>query len=1811
MSQNDKCLVIFKSIIKVVFLVLFSGGFNAFAQPAPPCTPAINCGDNLVCYSTFETFTDVALGPISFFVLPNHPRGQTPDLFIGNLRRGRFTGGFPFPFEGRQYAGIFTNGTTYREAISLPLKSALTAENDYTLSFRSQIAPDNQSNSTSVQLDVRLSDQPPCNSPPGDWNSCGIFNVSQLHSFDITSNGSWGLYFVNISLPAGSPDVDVLTFSCGGTAGGFILIDSINVFRSDLKINDGKADTTICEGDSIVLNSKINSDCYTNPNYLWTPAPGLSCTNCSDPIAAPIETTTYTITVTENGSVSKKSVTVIVEHKPKATGGGYYEACTGDSVQFEILNVKPGESISWSPTVGLSCTTCLDPWVTTTQLADLVYIAIISNDCGSKTLTYNLRHKLTPALASGGDQEICLGDIATIEGVIKFSRGAPIIGSMWVPWDPYLQDMFSMKTDVIGLPATKTYTLHVFNADGCSSSVDVEIVVNQPFDVDAGPDLYVCEGDDGQLNSNVSPFSLSTIRWLPNISYPTGYLSCFNCPNPWVQNVTVPRKYYLEVTTDKGCVSMDSVMVYPKDKPMTDAGPDQMICQGDDLQLYGQDQRISAGKPFYHLDSVAWTPSKYLTDPTIWNPQVLDIQETTDFCLTIYYSNGCNKTDCVKINVLESPGISAGPDISICPEDTDRLIGTRGIIKPLSVQWSPTTGLHNPNDLETDVSGLTTGTYTYTLTVTYPNGCVREDDVQVTVKQGMSVWVWSNATICQGEEVPLFAFAFPLDRPLFGGWPPHYYGPSHTYKWTPSTGLDRDDIFNPKATPNTTTTYTVVVASSWGCKTSGEVTITVNPLPTFSPAIDDPNLCLNECTDYRMITSGGVNNSDITYSWTMNGAPTNTVYPDANDNSKGEICPPSVFGSYNYQVTAEDKNTGCTFSFPTDIVINVRESPQIVDNTYEYCEGGSVKLTPTYLPITGLTYSWSPTTGLSCTTCPEPVANTSNTTTYQVTATNAYGCSTTKNIVVKVNKNPKVTMRSFYQTNDVSHLSNIHICEGEYLDFNPIVSSGTPGYSYQWQPANQTTAPNNNTTRAYPTSSGNFILTVTDSKGCIGLGGHYITVKDIPDVSLSASSTDLCQGESVTLTASSGTPGIYYSWSVSGTCNNPLTCSEITHVPTQTTTYVVTASTGNGCDKTASITVTVNPAPSNVTLTASSNTICEGEESTLTASDHPSYNYTWSPLGSITSNPTRNWVTVKPTTTTIYQVDVSVGIGGNCVETRNITIYVNPSPTVNITNNNPYDLCQGWGVRLYSDGSNDVVDYDWSPSNGSCSGTNCENYDVSPINNTNYVLTVKNNYNCTASDNIQIVVNPNPIARAGNDKVICEGDDVSIGGYATGSNPPYSYLWSPPQGIIGSNTNAYIQVNPYNTTTYTVTVEDSKGCKGTDDVKVTVIPNTNFVNNFNFENGLTPTGRGYFASEIDKESPWFRATGTPDLFDANYNDCDIRPLFDDCITAELLFPCVGIPCNHFGFEEDETDGNHRYAGVWFGVGYDPLGVLGGFDGIIPNGLDYIQIDNDYVGRLAVEGIETRLSQSLVSGTTYTISFSVSKAERGELSNFVNTKSANFVIKISAASRTTKSPSHAPTSATEIHSGSVSQTNGWYHVSFDYTPDTPNNQYLIIESTYSQEILDELKKLLNTISIPPRLKPSGIETFMYIDNVVIGEKCTPSGDIIGDESSQNSDADLEYQPNEASIANFTDGNQRMKLFPNPTSGELNIQLTTDSEEPAYVQVYSLDAKLVSERQVVNTTNNGITTINLSHLPQGIYYVELVQGEQVLRERIVVQ
>ena len=105
------------------------------------------------------------------------------------------------------------------------------------------------------------------------------------------------------------------------------------------------ADICLCDGESVTLGCESNA----NIGYTWSPADGLSCTDCPNPVASPTKTTTYTITPS-TGDCGSESVTVTVfPSANKPTISNLKETCGADKlkyvVSFEVTGNDPSDYI--------------------------------------------------------------------------------------------------------------------------------------------------------------------------------------------------------------------------------------------------------------------------------------------------------------------------------------------------------------------------------------------------------------------------------------------------------------------------------------------------------------------------------------------------------------------------------------------------------------------------------------------------------------------------------------------------------------------------------------------------------------------------------------------------------------------------------------------------------------------------------------------------------------------------------------------------------------------------------------------------------------------------------------------------------------------------------------------------------------------------------------------------------------------------------------------------------------------------------------------------------------------------------------------------------------------------------------------------------------------------------------------------------------------------------------------------------------------------------------------------------------------------
>jgi len=257
-------------------------------------------------------------------------------------------------------------------------------------------------------------------------------------------------------------------------------------------------------------------------------------------------------------------------------------------------------------------------------------------------------------------------------------------------------------------------------------------------------------------------------------------------------------------------------------------------------------------------------------------------------------------------------------------------------------------------------------------------------------------------------------------------------------------------------------------------------------------------------------------------------------------------------GSYN--VTITDLN-GCTKIQTVDITEPLTILSSTVSQSDVKCKGaftGSTTVsgsggTPTY------TYNWSPSVGTN-----ETATNLSAGS-YNVTITDANSC--TKLQTVNITE-PAIGLGS-----TITSQVNVNCAGGTTGSATVDGVGGTPTFTYDWSPNVETSA------TATGLSAGSYNVTLTDANGCTKVQVVDITEKSPIDFTASASSGNICAGETVSLsttTPTGGTAPFTYTWLPAGPIVNP----------TQSTPYTVVAKDANGCDsKVETVFVTVLSSP--------------------------------------------------------------------------------------------------------------------------------------------------------------------------------------------------------------------------------------------------------------------------------------------------------------------------------------------------------------------------------------------------------------------------------------------------------------------------------------------------------------------------------------------------------------------------------------------------------------------------------------------------------
>jgi len=1046
---------------------------------------------------------------------------------------------------------------------------------------------------------------------------------------------------------------------------------SVTIFPACAPTVDFIADNLIiCQGDTVNFTnlSSTGWDSWT-----WTFEGGTpSSSSLKDPIVVYNTPGVYSVTLLAHNSSNSLSTVKInyitVNERPVITASGSpSDICSGSSTVLSATSSLGSTSFSWSSGLGNTPNVSVTPAITTYYTVT----GTASNGCTNTAIVLINVNPAPNVTAVASPSNICLGESVTIT-----ASGA----------DNYVwsNGLGTNSYNILTPSASSTYTVTGTNSYGCSDTAIVSIAVYSSIaiDISANPSS-ICYGE----NTLLSVSGASSYTW----SHGLGNSSSINVTPLTTTTYTVTGSIGM-------CSNTASITVTVKPIPSVNANANpSSICLGEYAEL------TATGANTYNWSGGLGSSATIMVSPSV----------STTYTVT-GYDNSCYNTATVTINITPPPNITltASPD-SICIGSNTTLIASGAS----NYIWSHGLGT-NPN-----ITISPTATTTYT--VTGSNGsCSGTSFITVTVNAtptvvasaspmnictggsstltatGATTYSWTDGTnsysgnnitvyptatttytvtgsngSCSGTSFitvtvnstpTVIASASPMNI-CTGGSSTLTVTGATTYSWTDGTNSYSGN--NITVYPTATTTYTVT-GSNGSCSGTSFITVTVNATPTVIASASPMNICTGGSST---LTATGA----TTYSWT-----------DGTNSYSGNNI--TVYPTSTTTYTVTGSNGSC--SGTSFITVTVNATPTVIASAspMNICTGGSSTLTATG----ATTYSWTDGTnnysGNNITVYPTA------TTTYTVTGSNG-SCSGTSFITVTVNATPTV----------IASASPMNICTG-----GSSTLTVTGGTTYSWTDGTNSYSGNNIT--VYPTATTTY--TVTGSNGsCSGTSFITVTVIQLPDIAVSASPSEICNGESSILIASGA---VTYSW------NTGATGSSITVAPSATTSYTVTG-TISMCSSSASVVINViNNANATINYV---NNLCDNQSTiALTAVTAGGI---W--LGPGIINPSTGLF--NPSLAGAGTHTITYMISGQCGDTATIDIVVYPSPdaTAYATDETCFNGNDGKAWVEVTDGTPPFT-YLWNTFNT-----------TSNINNLTpgvYYITVTDLHNC--SDKDSIIVGP-------------------------------------------------------------------------------------------------------------------------------------------------------------------------------------------------------------------------------------------------------------------------------------------------------------------------------------------------------------------------------------------------------------------------------------------------------------------------------------
>jgi gliding motility-associated-like protein len=1087
------------------------------------------------------------------------------------------------------------------------------------------------------------------------------------------------------------------------------------------------------------------------------------------------------IATSEHGCVALKSKNIIIHPAPVINFIVADHCLQSTAVFVNSTTISSGVISSFNWDFGNGSNSLLTNPVITYSTAGnyIVWLTAISNFGCEKSLSKNVNVYPKPAVDFTAQNE-CLGTTA------NFTNNSFIAGgALTYVWD-FNDGASSVQTNpqhMYTLPRTFAVNLLATSTNGCTASVSHNHIVHpKPVADFTFPDH--CQGITVQLNNKSSVVAGTlTYDW----NFGDGNSSVTKNPN-YLFNRHGNFDVALVVTSDQGCQHAKNKLVVVHALPMVDFSADN-VCDRVATQ-FKNNTFISTDNLSYQWD-FGDAGSSQLTNPSHLYTGPGDYQVT----LNSNSSFGCSSTLTKTISVYALP-IASFSLADVCAgapvvtQNTSSI--TNGVI---SFQWDFGDG--NSSTASSPTNNYSEyGNYDVKLNLVSDHGCIASTHRAVRVHP-MPIADFNFSNVCVGTSVNLVNNSFIGQGSL-------------AYQWNFADGTTSTSA-TPVKTYSDFGDYDInlTLSSSFGCVTSLTKRVSIYPIPAADFAIADH--CLN--TDAVFSNSSSIAQGTLSFEWDFgNGIISTDQNPVMRFDRPGK-----------YPITLSTSSSQQCKSFKRRYIY-VNALPSVDFSAKNVCEGDLVSFVNISSVGEGeLISSWNFGDGTtSFLKSPEHLYDTHQTYSVDLTVTSSVGnCAASISRQIIVNEKPAA---AFLATNE---------CLGVPTKFTNQTLFSNNGIDYYWSFGNSISSQQKDPVMQYTTvQTFSVHLSAVSANGCADSFAANVTV--FPNPVLNFQVENACDDTPLKFRnfSSINSGAVTYDWNF-GDASNSLLFEPIHEYRTDGTYNVeLTATSDKGCKIVDKKNIIIYPLPES---SFNAQAVCAGEKTQFLNTSVMTSGFIKSILwdfgdgtNSIVSNPSKVFSNSGTYHTTLTSTS-DKGCQSSFV--RPVQVYVLP-----VANFSVKDVCLNEEVTFSNTSSisEGYINYSWDFGDGDFSNATTPSHLYRNSSVHVVSLFVKSNQGCKDSVARPVIIYAPPTVNAGEDQTISQGYSALLQ-----ANGATNYSWSPIIGLDNS-TISNPMARPLETTQYTVTATDSRGCVGSDEIVLTVSEEFKI----SASNVLTPDGNG-------------------------------------------------------------------------------------------------------------------------------------------------------------------------------------------------------------------------------------------------------------------------------------------------------------------------------------------------------------------------------